>query len=66
MSKMNIEKQPQKKMIVTILGVKGAPLTLGEAQEKVRLLLRKVDPLAPQSRKHRTSLGRQRQTRVPP
>ena len=36
--------QPQKKNDRYNLRSKGAPLTLGEAQENMRLLLRKVDP----------------------
>lgn len=46
MPKMNTKKQPQKKNDHYNLRSKWAPLTLGEAQENMRLLMRKVDPLA--------------------
>lgn len=46
MPKMNTKKQPTKKNDRYNLRSKGAPLTLGEAQEKMGLLSRKVDTSA--------------------
>ena len=44
MLKMNTKKQPQNKNDRYNLRCKGDPPTLGEVQEKVSLILRKVDP----------------------
>jgi len=44
MSKTNTEKKPQNKSNCYNIRSKGAPPTLGEMQEKMRLLMRKVDP----------------------
>lgn len=43
---MNTEKQPPKQNDRYNLRSKGSHLTLGEAQENMKLLLKKVDPLA--------------------
>ena len=43
-SKTNTDKQPQKKNGHYNLRSKGAPSTLGEMKEKVRQLIKKVDP----------------------
>lgn len=48
----NTEKQPQKPDARYNLRSKGAPPTVGEMEEKVRLLMRKVDP--PVVRKQKT------------
>lgn len=45
-SKMNTEKQPQKKNDHYNIRSKGDPPTLEEMHEKVRQLIKKVDPLA--------------------
>ncbi len=56
MPKTNTEKQPQKKNDHYNLKSKGVPLTLGEAQEKMRLFLRKGDPpTTPKQKTHNKS-----------
>jgi len=45
-AKTNTEKQPPRQTNCYNLRSKGAPLTLGEVQENMRLMMRKANPLA--------------------
>ena len=58
MAKMNTEKQPQKQTHHYSLISKGAPPTLREMQEKVRLLIRKIDPPAPSKQQTQSKFGK--------
>ena len=57
-SKANTEKQPSKQNNHYNIRSKGDPLTLGEAQEKMRLMLRKVDPPATPKQKTQNKIGK--------
>jgi len=57
-SKKNTEKQPRNKIGHYNLRSKEAPHTLGEMQENIRLLIRKVDPLATPKQKTQRNFGK--------
>ena len=58
MSKMNTEKQPRKQTDHRNRRSKGAPSTLGEMQEKIRVLLRRTDPPAAPKKKTQSKYGK--------
>ena len=57
MSKTNTKKQPQKQIDRYKLRSKGAPPTLGEIQENMRLLMRKANPPAAPKQKTQNKFG---------
>lgn len=58
MSKMKTKKYPQNKTDHYNMRSKGAPPTLREMQEKIRLLIRKTNPPAAPKQKTQRKLGR--------